>query len=71
MTYDAILVLTEGHNLVVGQCAQGHIYQDSKNRFMDGTFVYTSRVESITDGLVKTRNTTYKIALDGVNNERY
>jgi len=70
MTYDAILVPT-GDEPIVGQCAQGHIYQDSKNRFMDGTFVYTSRVESITDGLVKTMNTTYKIALDGVNNERY
>lgn len=47
----------------VGRPTSGRIFDDSKNRFSNGTVVTTSTIQSIepVDGklLVKTRNTTY------------
>lgn len=39
----------------------GEIYNDSKNRFQDGTQIRTSRVRRIDfeEGIVETRNSTY------------
>lgn len=43
--------------------AIGYIYNDSRKKFMDGTFVQTSPVQNldtyIQDGFIETRNTIY------------
>ncbi len=41
----------------------GNIYNDTKNRFRDGTPIHTSRVEYIdfVNGIVKTKNSTYNL----------
>ena len=55
----------------------GHIYNDTRGRFTDGTYIYTSRVMSIdfTNGVVKTRNSFYnleprKVYLEALNGQR-
>lgn len=41
----------------------GEIYNDTKERFADGSHIRTSRVESIDflSGIVKTKNSTYNL----------
>jgi hypothetical protein len=48
----------------VGERLGGFIYNDSKNRFHDGTWVNTSTVMSIEGDFIITRNTTYKLLKD-------
>lgn len=45
-------------------CIYGEIYNDTKNRFIDGTVVRTSKIKSIDfeNMIVITQNTTYKLA---------
>jgi hypothetical protein len=55
--YDAEL-----HNYKqVGLCMIGDIINDSKGRWSDGTPIRTSKVISITDGILQTLNTRYKL----------
>lgn len=54
-----------GHIIVWGHC-----YNDSKQRFEDGRWIHTSYIKSTEEGVVKTRNSTYKVdqeTLDKVN----
>lgn len=44
-----------------GSVLIGHIYNDSKGRFVDGTEVQTSKILKVKDGLVYTRNSIYKL----------
>lgn len=48
------------HGLVT---LRGRIYNDKKNRFMDGEMVITTEILSIdfTEGLVHTKNSIYKL----------
>lgn len=39
----------------------GHVYGDTKGRFMDGTYIYTSTVLQWEGGVITTRNSTYKL----------
>ena len=55
----------------------GNIYNDTKNRFVNGTYIHTSRVISIdfTIGVVKTKNSFYnleprKVYLEAINGQR-
>lgn len=45
----------------------GNIYNDTRNRFPDGTPIHTSRVEHIdfVNGIAKTKNSTYNLELKG------
>lgn len=40
---------------------KGNIFYDKKGRFVDGQYVYTSRVMSIEDNIVTTLNSTYSV----------
>lgn len=39
----------------------GDIYGDTRGRFLDGTFVTTSSVDRIEDGVAFTRNSVYRL----------
>jgi hypothetical protein len=43
----------------------GYIFNDAKNRFVDGAHIHTSRVLSIdfVEGVVKTKNSTYNLEI--------
>jgi hypothetical protein len=59
-TYDAELVVHSA-----GPVYYGHIYNDTKGRFVDGTFVRTSLAVSVEGDILQTRNTRYKLIFDG------
>ena len=44
-----------------GLVATGYIYNDSKNRFVDGEPIRTSLVNDVEDGILITLNTRYKL----------
>lgn len=55
MKYDAVI-----KNYVrKGDVIWGYIYDDSKGRFADGTFIHTSKIVSIDGDILKTRNSVY------------
>lgn len=57
MRYDAII-----KNYVrEGNVIWGYIYGDSKGRFVDDTFIHTSRIVNIKDDILETRNSVYKL----------
>ncbi len=44
------------------QSLRGSIYGDTRGRFNDGEYVFTSRiVEELPDNVFRTRNSTYKV----------
>ena len=54
--FDAIL---KGYT--EGPVYYGYIFEDKKGRFVDGTYIRTSMVVSIKDGILQTLNTKYKL----------
>ena len=55
----------------------GNIYNDSRNRFTNGTYIHTSRVMSVDflTGVVKTKNSFYnleprKVYMEAINEQR-
>lgn len=55
-----------GHYLIMGD-----VYNDSKNRFKDGSSILTSKVKNIDfeNGKVETQNTVYNLELESEVNE--
>lgn len=45
----------------VGDVIYADIYEDSKGRFVDGEGIVTSRIVSIDNDTVQTKNTLYKL----------
>lgn len=45
------------------ECVSGDIYNDPKERFCDGTFIYTSGIVELNEenGILQTKNTTYRL----------
>ena len=39
----------------------GHVYDDTMNRFYDGQFIHTARVERVEGDLVYTMNNVYRL----------
>lgn len=63
MKYDAIIknaFITDYNGITV---ARGDIYEDSKGRFADGTFIRTSYIVNGPDenNIICTRNSVYKL----------
>ena len=57
MDYDAEL-----HDYIFNDNSYaGYIYGDSRERWADGTFVYTSSTVSVTGDILQTLNTRYKL----------
>ena len=55
----------ELHNPVdMGNFYYGDIYKDRKGRFGDGQAIRTSRTVEVSDGILMTRNTRYKLIDD-------
>lgn len=49
----------------------GNLYNDTRNRFRDGTHIHTSRLREIdfVNGVAKTKNSTYNLELGGATDE--
>lgn len=47
----------------------GHVYDDTLNRFYDGEYIHTSRVNRVEGDLVYTQNAVYRLEGDAVGPE--
>ena len=68
--YDAVLIVDgpiSSNSVLTGSSAVGIILHDRKCRFLDGTLIHTSSIETIINnstGLyILTRNSTYKVVV--------